>query len=462
MATSESGQNSDPQTTSDKLAVQSKKDAAKTSRELRNIKQSPSYVIGKHLANSYSNFFKFASLPVTLPLLAYRLISGKYDFEAGEDISYLSPMGEGKKNLRHSVVFFPTNGVGFGHFTRALAVARRLKRIDENLEIVFITTMPTLHLLSDEGFLTYHMPPRYKYSEMEPRVWNTLIEEMIDNVFSLHRPKMFIFDGAFPYRGMLNSIKNKSEMTKIWMRRGMFKVDSRPIPSASINHFDAIIRPGDSSASESVEEVEHDAKLITCNPITLLDEQEFAQKGELRRRLGIPDQAVVCYLQLGAGKINDISDEINFSLDSLSKHPQVITVVGESILGNRISYNHSSVRILRDYPNSMFFQDFDFAILAGGYNSFHEAIQSSLPTICYPNLKTGTDDQLARSLIAEEAGCMIVIRKRDRSSISAAIDRIIDEKVREKMRLSASLLERENGAEQIAELISGHLTKSVK
>ena len=242
----------------------------------------------------------------------------------------------------------------------------------------------------------------------------------------------------------------------------MFKVDSRPIPSSSINHFDAIIRPGDSSASESVEEVEHDAKLITCNPITLLDEQEFAQKGELRRRLGIPTQALVCYLQLGAGKINDISDEINFSLDALSKHPQVITVVGESILGNRISYNHPSVRILRDYPNSMFFQDFDFAILAGGYNSFHEAIQSSLPTICYPNLKTGTDDQLARSLIAEEAGCMIVIRKRDRSSISAAIDRIIDEKVREKMRLSASLLERENGAEQIAEWISGHLTKSVK
>jgi hypothetical protein len=334
--------------------------------------------------------------------------------------------------------------------------------MDEDLEIVFVTTMPTLHLLSDEGFLTYHMPPRYKYSEMEPRVWNTLIEEMIDNVFSLHRPKMFIFDGAFPYRGMLNSIKNKSEMTKIWMRRGMFKVDSRPIPSASINHFDAIIRPGDSSASESVEEVEHDAKLITCNPITLLDDQEFAQKGELRRRLGIPAQALVCYLQLGAGKINDISDEINFSLDSLSKHPQVITVVGESILGNRISYNHPSVRILRDYPNSMFFQDFDFAILAGGYNSFHEAIQSSLPTICYPNLKTGTDDQLARSLIAEDAGCMIVIRKRDRTSISAAIDRIIDEKVREKMRLSASLLGRENGAEQIAEWISGHLTKSVK
>ena len=108
------------------------------------------------------------------------------------------PYHNGKGEIRrNSIVFFPTNGVGFGHFTRTLAIARRLKKIDSSLEIVFVTTMPTLHPLSDEGFLTYHLPPRYRYEGMEPRVWNSLIEELMGTVFALHRPRMFVFDGSF-------------------------------------------------------------------------------------------------------------------------------------------------------------------------------------------------------------------------------------------------------------------------
>lgn len=439
----------------DELVLRPKGDTEKIRRELRSIKQSPSYIFGKHISDSYPNILKIVALPISLPLLAYKILSGKHLLNGGEtpNLNYSGDIEGTKLGRRNSIVFFPTNGVGFGHFTRTLAVARRLKKIDSSLEIVFVTTMPTLHPLSEEGFLSYHLPPRYRYEGMEPRVWNSLIEELMDTVFSLHRPKMFIFDGAFPYRGMLNSVKDSESMSKVWLRRGMFKPDSKPIPTESINHFDAVIRPGDSTASEVVAEVEHDASIISCNPITLLDEEEFAPVGELRRRMGIPSQAVVCYLQLGAGRINDISREIRFTLDALSKHSQIITVVGESILGDRISYSEDSVRILRDYPNSMYFRDFDFAILAGGYNSYHEAIQSALPTICYPNLKTGTDDQLARALVAEEAGCMIVVKKRSKAKIFAAVDRIADDSVREKMKLNAPSLQRANGAEQISNWI---------
>ena len=45
------------------------------------------------------------------------------------------------------------------------------------------------------------------------------------------------------------------------------------------------------------------------------------------------------------------------------------------------------IRVLRDYPNSRYFKDFDFA-MASGYNSFHEAVEARLPTIFFPNMKT--------------------------------------------------------------------------
>ena len=52
--------------------------------------------------------------------------------------------------------------------------------------------------------------------------------------------------------------------------------------------------------------------------------------------------------------------------------------------------------------------------------------------------------------MAEDAGCMIVVRKRSKSKISAAVDRISDEDVREKMSFNAPALQRTNGAEQIS------------
>ena len=424
----------------------------KVRRQLRSIQQSPSFVIAQHLAESYSSVWKLISLPISLPILAYKIITRKNITKNPDKITDI-PISSNLSKRRNSIVFFPTNGVGFGHFTRTLAIARRLKKLDGNLEIVFVTTMPTLHPLSDEGFLTYHLPPRYRYDDLEPRIWNNLIEELLGLVFSLHNPKMFLFDGAFPYRGMLNSIKDTTNVDKIWIRRGTFRKDVKTIPSESINHFDAIIRPGDSISEESISEIEHDAAEIRCNPIVLLDEDEMRGRGELRRRLGIPKSAVVCYLQLGAGKINDISDEIQFSLDALSKHSEVYTVVGESILGERITFNRESVRVLRDYPNSMFLLDFDFAIMAGGYNSYHEAIQASLPTLCYPNMKTSTDDQLARAMVAHEAGCMIVLKDRRRTMVEAAIDRICDSEVRDNMKAKFKPLQRDNGATQISQWI---------
>ena len=109
---------------------------------------------------------------------------------------------------------------------------------------------------------------------------------------------------------------------------------------------------------------------------------------------------------------------------------------GESGLRIRESQN------LRDYPNSRYFSDFDFAVMAGGYNSFHEVIQASLPTICLPNMKKLEGTTNSQELLAEEAGCMVVIRERNRNTIQAAIDRIVETDVREVMGNNFQLLKR--------------------
>ena len=49
---------------------------------------------------------------------------------------------------------------------------------------------------------------------------------------------------------------------------------------------------------------------------------------------------------------------------------------------------------------------------------------SQIPTIFYPNMNTGMDDQLARCKVAEKEGWGIVVEKRDAKSIPQAIQEI--------------------------------------
>ena len=98
---------------------------------------------------------------------------------------------------------------------------------------------------------------------------------------------------------------------------------------------------------------------------------------------------------------------------------------GESLIGGRIDIDLPRIQILRDYPNSMYFNGFDATVQAGGYNSFHETRIFGLPALFYPNMNTGMDDQLARCKVAEEEGWGIVIENRTQKTISKGIEKIL-------------------------------------
>ena len=322
------------------------------------------------------------------------------------------------------VVMFPTNGVGFGHFTRMLALAKRMKKQDSSLEIIFFTTMPTLHLLKPYGIPAHHISGAKYFKGVDSSEWNTLLEEELTLCFEIHKPSMFIFDGAFPYRGMLRAIQGRSKLRKLWMRRGMFRKGAKT-PVDSIQHFDSIIRPGD-GIDESAEEVEHGLEILTSPPIVFLDHSELLSKEQARYRLGIPLDCRAVYVQLGAGQINDISSEIRMTLDELLKIENLHVILGESMIGERIDIEMSNLHIIRDYPNSQYFNGFDAVIQAGGYNSFHETRAFGLPALFYPNMETGMDDQLARCLVAEEEGWGYVVQNRTKQQIQQGIKKLMN------------------------------------
>ena len=155
-------------------------------RELSRIRTSPSLRIGSLVTDSMRK-------PWLVPLLIFKLpwkmltigleMLGKKKPPNDLERVTLDPTVQ----QRNCVVMFPTNGVGFGHFTRLLALAKQMKRQDDNLEIIFFTTMPTLHLLKPYGIPAHHISGSSYFDGITTSEWNSLLEEEITvcNVFLL-------------------------------------------------------------------------------------------------------------------------------------------------------------------------------------------------------------------------------------------------------------------------------------
>jgi len=413
----------------------------KASRELDRIRNSFSFRSGQIIAKSLQ-------IPLLLPILPFWLLGFIFVYgleRLGKKSAHTVNSGRKIVDPKRCIVFFPTNGVGLGHFTRLFAVAKRVREQDPDVDIVFVTTMAALHLLESEGIPSYHLPGAYMFNDMSSAEWNAITEELLATVFEIHRPSVFVFDGAFPYRGMLNAIKNREGLTNVWLRRGAFKKGGTKIPVDSIEHFDHILRPGD-SVETSVEEINFNTPVTHLKPILLAKPDQLLSKEQVRTRLGLPMDALAAYIQLGAGKINDIEGQLEMAIRLLNQYDNVHIVVGESIIGDRLELAGERVRVIRDYPNSLSFNGFDFAIMAGGYNSYHEAIAFSLPTLFIPNLNTGMDDQLARVSAGEAVGACLVLNDSTEEVFSEKIRKLLDADYREKMRIACISNHSQNGA----------------
>ena len=254
------------------------------------------------------------------------------------------------------------------------------------------------------------MPGRYRYDSMEPRIWNTLCEEMLNLIILQHSPSHFVFDGAYPYRGMLNAISNvDSNLTKIWLKKGSIKKNAKKLPVDSYDFFDAIIRPGDSISADFSHEYDHGLKLKEVNPILIYDQSSSSSHISLRKRLDVPEHSTLAYVQLGAGRINDIDNLLSLVLNVLSSYPQCYVIMAESLIGERLDLGQDRLRLLRDFPNSRWFGEIDFSIIAGGYNSYHEMVEFCIPSIVIPNKNTGRDDQVKRIQNAANNGAMVML-----------------------------------------------------
>jgi hypothetical protein len=354
------------------------------------------------------------------------------------------------------VLFASTNGIGIGHLAQQMAVAQRLP---EGLKPVFATMSYAMKIASDEGyhahFLTYH-----RSIDATPEDWNDVLAEELFDLITHLRPAVFAYDATAVFDGVTAALAMDHNLFSIWVRRPMWREAHRPFLEMA-DAFDAVIEPG-----ELADEFDHGPtrdmrkKILLVPPVLLLGPNERLERNAARKFLDIPDGMTVVALQLGSGSNFDMRGVRSAVLKALLERPDTLVLDIRSPIradfepDEPVDPRH---RIVELFPSFRYSRAFDAAVVAPGYNTFHENILGAIPTLFVPNEADEMDLQLNRARWAELGGLGLLMRREhDLAHVDSFIERLLDPTERDSMAARCNAIPWTNGADVIARYIEDH------
>jgi UDP:flavonoid glycosyltransferase YjiC (YdhE family) len=359
---------------------------------------------------------------------------------------------------RRRVLMLSPNGIGMGHLTRQLAVARRL---DPSIEPVFLTMSQAAAVVAEQGFHVEHTPYHTAY-DGDVAQWNRALTERLTEMISFLDARLVLFDGNVPYQGLVAAQQAHPERAFVWLRRGMWRPGAGREAAARTRHFDLVIEPGDFAGEDDLGlTAQRRDEVVQVAPITLLDRVERLERTTARQRLGLRPDSIAVLVALGSGNNYDMASVRRQLLTHLLTVPDVEIVVAEWLIAQRSEALPEGVKELRTFPHAAYLDAFDLAIAAVGYNTFHELLEARLPTVFVPNENPMMDEQERRALWAERHGVARCARAGDPYRLRWSVDRLLDPAERVRIARACAALPACDGAREVARLLE-ELTSGVQ
>jgi UDP-N-acetylglucosamine:LPS N-acetylglucosamine transferase len=351
---------------------------------------------------------------------------------------------------RPRALFVPSNGIGVGHATRLLAIARRL---EADLEPVFATLGQASSIIESLGFAAEYIP---SHSDIGAGIaaWDPWFSVQLRDMIDRHDACVIVFDGHHPTDGLVEAALADGRRRLVWVRRGMCP----PKPSAHLGNarfFDCIIEPGELAADRDrgpTSLLRHEVHAVP--PIRLLDRHELLSREAARAELGLdPDQPAVL-VQLGSGGSRDVVELTDRLLADLRRFEGLQIVIAEWSNGAISLPRWTGTRRLRGFPISRLFNGFDFSVSAAGYNTYHEVMAFGLPTIFVANRHPSMDDQGARAAFAQDNGAGFDLTNDEMHVFPTLCRAMLTPQANAALRANCAGFETENGASEAARIIT--------
>ena len=356
-------------------------------------------------------------------------------------------MTDSATNSLPCVVLMNINGNGMGHMSTCLAYANRLRG---RARPVFFSLASAIEIINDMGFEADYMVSRF-WSRARSWDWDQQLSQRLGMMFERVRPQAVVFDGTWPYRGLLNAATAYRVPRLVWSNLTLYKKDMHDVPVSEEN-FDLVIKLGELGSGFSVDHNTMPGRRVTVPPFTMLTDEELLGRDAARDALGLDRNGRYVLLSLGPGNLKDISDIGLGLIDELTQRGYTVVWPRPPISASDVVLPNGIIPITQ-FPLLRIMRAFDFMVAAAGYNTCCEIVQSRVPTLFVPNTQVA-DDQTARAHLVAQAVPAVVSPCETPKQRADAVERLLSS--RDDARTESTAIElhgAERAADEIMELI---------
>ena len=321
------------------------------------------------------------------------------------------------ERTKWTVLYVSSNGTGLGHLTRLMALARRAA---SGVRPYVVSMSQAVPVVAAEGF-DYEYIPSHGDLGIGARRWNVLFRRRLLEILDREHPSVVVFDGTYPYDGLLAARRAFPDVRLVWSRRGMWRPGRGERQLARSDRFDLIVEPGEYAAVADQGATARRSDALRVAPVTFLARDELLPRDEAAALLGTDPARPAALVTLGAGNIDDLGSGLGRLVDGLLSVEDLQVVVTRPVIadsGGRLSHRVHQTSV---FPVSRAFRAVDLAVAAPGYNAFHELLAFGVPTAFVPNQNTALDDQLARAVWAETVGVGLHVKELDDDGVARVV-----------------------------------------
>ncbi len=351
------------------------------------------------------------------------------------------------------ILFYAVNGLGLGHVTRLLAIARKVRQLEPYAEIVFLTSSEAEDVIYKEGFAAFKVPSKSirMSAQIRPATYARMVQTVTLNLISSFHPHLLIVD-TFP----AGTIQELLPVLR-WDSRKVFVFREQRAESAksllmqnSLQLYDLAIIPH--HEGEAYVPLPEGLDRVWTGPITIRTRDEAINRENARQALGLPTEGNIVYLTFGGGGDEQYKESMTIGIKGLLEIPNLHVAVASGPLYSGKIFGNDNVTVVDHYPMSEYFSAFDAALSATGYNSAMELLHFGVPTVFVP-FSRQVDDQLARAKTIESVGAGICLEELTADGVCNAISHILRPEIGGKVRDTALNYVTGTGAQIAAEAI---------
>jgi UDP:flavonoid glycosyltransferase YjiC (YdhE family) len=352
------------------------------------------------------------------------------------------------------VAFYAVNGLGLGHVTRLVSIARALRRLHPQVEVLFLTSSEADHVIFREGFAAVKLPSKSLREQvgLQKARYLKLVQTVTWNTLAAFEPDVLVVDtlpaGSF------------EELVPVlrWRQKNVFVFrEQKPeaagaaLLQATLPLYDLVLVPhADARVVGPVPEPE---KLTAVGPILIREPGELPTREAARRSLGLPADGTLIYASFGGGGDPDGAAALQVAHQAVAKLPQARLVVGVGPLMRQLPELPGATLLVGRYPALDFLPAFDAAVTAAGYNAVHELLLAQVPAVFVP-FERGLDDQARRAHELEAAGAGLTVPLLEPQALARALESLLDPRKAKAQRAAGAKLVPKNGATAAARAIA--------